>query len=653
MATQHSSDCCPSEQIDKPQKITAGCDHNHSHEDGEKDFRGDWIALSLAIILFLVGLTFNAELRNTPGAIAEYAVLIPAYLICGWPVLVNAGRNIIHGQIFDENFLMTIATLGAIAIHEIPEAVAVMLFFQIGERLQDFAVGKSRHSIKSLLALRPDKANLMVDGTIQVVKPESINRGETILVKPGEKVPLDGEILSGSSQIVTAALTGESIPRTVTKGETILAGSINQTGSLTLRVSKSFSESSIAKIFDLVENATNQKAPTEKLFTRFAQIYTPIVVFLSIAVALLPPLFITGATHPEWLYRALILLVISCPCGLIISIPLGYFGGIGGAAKQGILVKGSAYLDTLNTVSTVVFDKTGTLTAGVFQVVDIMPKNGLSQPQFLEMAAIAESQSNHPIARSIVETYAGEITVSDIQNYEELSGQGIRALIQNKEILVGNEKLLQAANIQPEHCDRSGTVVHLAIDGVYAGYLVIADRIKPDAISVIAELKGLGISKTVMLTGDNRLTAEAVAHQLGLEEHQSELLPEEKVKAIEQYLKLNDKKYKVAYVGDGINDAPVIARADVGIAMGALGSDAAIETADVVLMADKLTKVAEAIKISRRTHHIVWQNIILAMVIKILFILFGAIGLATLWEAVFADVGVALLAILNASRVLR
>ena len=529
MVTQHSSGCCPSEKIDESQKIASGCVHDH----GETDFRQDWIPLGLAIALFLVGLIFNAELRNTPGAIAEYAVLIPAYLICGWSVLVNAGRNIAHGQIFDENFLMTIATLGAIAIHEIPEAVAVMLFFQIGEKVQGLAVGKSRRSIKSLLAVRPDKANLMVDGTIQVVQPESVNIGETIMVKPGEKVPLDGEIISGNSQLDTAALTGESIPRTVRKGDTILAGSINQTGSLTVRVTKSFSESSIAKILDLVENATSKKAPTEKVFTHFARIYTPIVVFLSITVALLPPLFIAGATQQEWLYRALILLVISCPCGLVISIPLGYFGGIGGAAKQGILVKGSTYLDTLNTVSTVVFDKTGTLTEGVFQVVEIVPTNGLSKSEFLKIAAIAESQSNHPIARSIVEAYSEEMAVSDIQNYEELSGQGIRALIQDKEILVGNERLLQAANIDPRGCDKSGTVVHLAIDGVYAGFLVISDRIKPDAINAIAELKALGISKTVMLTGDNRLTAETVASQLGLEAYQSELLPEEKVEAIE------------------------------------------------------------------------------------------------------------------------
>jgi Cd2+/Zn2+-exporting ATPase len=568
-------------------------------------------------------------------------------------VLTNAGRNILRGQIFDENFLMTIATLGAIAIHELPEGVAVMLFFQIGELFQGFAVGRSRRSIKSLLEVRPNKANLIIDGVIKEVAPEKVEVGDIIVIKPGEKVPLDGEILSGSSQVDTSALTGESVPRTVRKGETILAGVINQTGSLTVRVTKLFAESSIAKILDLVENASSKKAPTEKFITRFARYYTPVVVFLSLAVAILPPLFIPGATSEQWVYRALVLLVISCPCGLVISIPLGYFGGVGGAAKRGILVKGSTFLDALTDVKTVIFDKTGTLTEGVFQVTQVTPYNGYSENELLTVAAIAESQSNHPVARSIMEAYDGAINKFDVTDYEEIPGHGIRAQIQGMEIFAGNDRLLHREQIEHDTCNVEGTVVHLAIDKKYAGYILIADRIKEDAAIAIAQLKQTGVTETVMLTGDNRVVAKNVADKLGLDTYKAELLPEDKVEAIEQYLRKSNKKSKVAFVGDGINDAPVIARADVGMAMGALGSDAAIETADVVLMTDAPSKVAEAIGIARKTHTIVWQNIILAMAVKGLFILLGAIGIATLWEAVFADVGVALLAILNASRVLR
>lgn len=642
MSGKHSSGCCSHHES-----------HDHSHEHGGFDLRRELIPLSIAVALFLIGLIFNQPLHDTPGAIAEYVVLIPAYLISGWTVLTSAGRNILRGKIFDENFLMTIATLGAIAIHELPEGVAVMLFFQIGELFQGFAVGRSRRSIKSLLEVRPDKANLVIDGVIREVAPEKVEVGNTIIIKPGEKVPLDGEILSGSSQVDTSALTGESVPRTVREGETILAGAINQTGSLTVKVTKLFAESSIAKILDLVENASSKKAPTEKFITRFARYYTPIVVFLSLAVAILPPLFIPGATSEQWVYRALVLLVISCPCGLVISIPLGYFGGVGGAAKRGILVKGSTFLDALTDVKTVIFDKTGTLTEGVFQVTQISPYNGYSKTEILTVAAIAESQSNHPVARSIMEAYDGAIAESDVTDYEEIPGHGISAKVREMSVLAGNDRLLHRANIEHDTCNVSGTVVHLAIDGKYAGYILIADRIKEDAQEAIAQLKQVGVTQTVMLTGDNRVVAQNVADKLGLDTYKAELLPEEKVEAIEQYLRKSDKKSKVAFVGDGINDAPVIARADVGIAMGALGSDAAIETADVVLMTDAPSKVTEAIGVARKTHSIVWQNIILAMVVKALFILLGAVGIATLWEAVFADVGVALLAILNASRVLR
>lgn len=649
MSNQHSSGCCSANESHSHE----GRSHDHSHQHNDSDLRRELIPLSIAVVLFLIGLIFNQPLHDTPGAIAEYAVLIPAYLISGWTVLTNAGRNILRGQIFDENFLMTIATLGAIAIHELPEGVAVMLFFQIGELFQGFAVGRSRRSIKSLLEVRPDKANLVIDGVIKEVAPEKVEVGDTIIIKPGEKVPLDGEILSGSSQVDTSALTGESIPRTVREGETILAGVINQTGSLTVKVTKLFAESSIAKILDLVENASSKKAPTEKLITRFARYYTPIVVFLSLAVAILPPLFIPGATSEQWVYRALVLLVISCPCGLVISIPLGYFGGVGGAAKRGILVKGSTFLDALTDVKTVIFDKTGTLTEGVFQVTQVTPYNGYSETEILTTAAIAESQSNHPVARSIMEAYDGAIADSDVTDYEEIPGHGIRAKVRGRSVLAGNDRLLHREQIEHDTCNVEGTVVHLAIDSKYAGYILISDKIKEDAARAIARLKKAGVTETVMLTGDNRVVAQNVADKLGLDTYKAELLPEDKVEAIEQYLRKSNKKSKVAFVGDGINDAPVIARADVGISMGALGSDAAIETADVVLMTDAPSKVAEAISIARKTHSIVWQNIILAMVVKALFILLGAIGIATLWEAVFADVGVALLAILNASRVLK
>ena len=640
-------------------KHSAGCCGTHEHHRDRGDREHDRfdsrqiVAFGISLGLFIVGLVFNQPLHDTPGAIGEYAVLIPAYLISGWTVLTSAGRNILRGKIFDENFLMTIATLGAIAIHELPEGVAVMLFFQIGELFQEFAVGRSRRSIKALLEVRPNKANLIIDGVVKQVAPETVTVGERIVIKPGEKVPLDGEILSGSSQVDTSALTGESVPRTVREGETILAGVINQTGSLRVRVTKLFAESSIAKILDLVENASSKKAPTEKFITRFARYYTPVVVFLSLAVAILPPLLISGATSEQWVYRALVLLVISCPCGLVISIPLGYFGGVGGAAKRGILVKGSTFLDALIDVKTVIFDKTGTLTEGVFQVTKVSPYNGYSEKEILTMAAIAESQSNHPVARSIVEAYDGAIIDTVVTSYEEIPGHGIKAKVRGRSVLAGNDRLLHRENIEHDTCNVQGTVVHLAIGGKYAGYILIADRIKSDAPRAIARLKKAGVRETVMLTGDNRIVARSVADKLRLDTYKAELLPENKVEAIEEYLYKSDRKSKVAFVGDGINDAPVIARADVGMAMGAFGSDAAIETADIVLMDDAPSKVAEAISIARKTHSIVWQNIILAMTVKALFILLGAIGIATLWEAVFADVGVALLAILNATRILK
>lgn len=642
----------------KSQGCCSGHDHSHGHEHNHShsatfDLKTELLPILGVVFLLGIGLIFQEKLHATPYSIGEYLVFIPAYLLSGWTVLSNAGRNILRGRIFDENFLMTIATLGAIAIHQLPEAVGVMLFYQVGELFQDLAVSRSRRSIQSLLEIRPDTANLKVNDSIQQVSPETVNVGDIILVKPGEKIPLDGEIIEGNSQVDTSALTGEPVPKTVKIGETVLAGMINTTGVLTLKVSKNFGESSIAKILDLVENASSKKAKSEKFITRFAQYYTPVVVFLSLGVALLPPLFIPGATSEEWVYRALILLVISCPCGLVISIPLGYFGGIGGAAKNGILVKGATFLDTLTAVKTVVFDKTGTLTEGVFKVSEIVPKNGYTETQLLMLAAHAESHSNHPIAQSIREAYGQQIDDKIVEDYEEIAGHGIKAKVKNQVILAGNNRLLHRENINLETCEVGGTVVYLAVDGQYAGYILIADELKQDAAQAIFNLKKIGIEQTIMLTGDNKTVAQSVAEKLGLDNYLAELLPEDKVDAFEQILHKTGEKNKVAFVGDGINDAPVIARADVGIAMGGLGSDAAIETADIVIMTDAPSKVAEAIKIGKKTHKIVWQNILFALGVKGIFILLGIVGIATLWEAVFADVGVALLAILNASRVLR
>lgn len=627
-------------------------DHGHTHSSGEFNLKREIAPVLLVVALLAGGIIFEEPLHNTPYSVGEYAVFIPAYLLSGWTVLKAAGRNILRGQWLDENFLMTIATVGAIAIHQLPEAVAVMLFYRVGELFQEYSVGRSRRSIKALLEVRPDTANLKLNGTVKQVSPEAVNVGDIILVKPGEKVPLDGEILEGNSQVDTSALTGESVPRTVKSGDTILAGMINQSGVLTIRVTKRFGESSIAKILDLVENATSKKAATEKFITRFARYYTPIVVVLSLLVALLPPLFLPGATHAEWVYRALVLLVISCPCGLVISIPLGYFGGVGGAAKRGILVKGSTFLDALTAVKTVVFDKTGTLTHGVFKVTEVVTKNGFSKSELLTLAAKAESHSSHPVAQSIREAYGQSINDAEVTDYEEIAGHGIRAVVQNQVVIAGNDRLLHRENIDHNTCNVEGTVVHLAVDQRYAGYILIADKVKEDAAQAIRDLKQVGVEQTVMLTGDNEVVAQGVARRLGLDGYKAELLPEDKVDAIEQLLR-RSQKGKVIFVGDGINDAPVIARADVGMAMGGLGSDAAIETADVVIMTDAPSKVAEAIQVARKTRKIVVQNIVLAMAVKGLFIILGTLGVATLWEAVFADVGVALLAILNATRVLK
>lgn len=601
------------------------------------------------ILLLLIGLIFEEELHDTPFHIAEYVVFVTAYLVVGWKVLAAAIKNIIRGQVFNEHFLMTIATLGAFAIHEMPEAVAVMLFYVVGELFQDIAVNRSRRSIKSLLEIKPDSANLKDNGGIIKVSPEDVNPGDEIVIRAGEKIPLDGLVTDGCSFVDTSALTGESVPRKINPNDEVLAGMINQSGLITVKVSRLFEDSSISKILEMVENATSKKAETEKFITTFAKYYTPVVVFGALLIAVMPPLLISGATFSDWIYRALVVLVISCPCALVISIPLGYFGGIGGASRRGILVKGSNFLDALTQVKTVVFDKTGTLTKGEFKVSEIVTSNGFDENTILEYAAYAEYNSNHPIAKSILESYNRDFDNSRIGKVEEIPGHGVKAYIDNKVVFAGNDKLLHKGNIEHEKCEIEGTVVHVVIDKKYAGYIVISDNLKDDSIVAIKRLNKKGI-KTVMLTGDNQFAAGTFARKLGIKEYYAGLLPENKVEHIERLL---NKYGKVAFVGDGINDAPVLTRADVGIAMGALGSDAAIETADVVLMTDSPSKVADAIDVAKRTRKIIWQNIVFALGVKAVFIVLGVFGIATMWEAVFGDMGVALIAVFNAMRVMR
>ncbi|MEK7718061.1 MAG: heavy metal translocating P-type ATPase [Bacteroidota bacterium] len=612
-----------------------------------------WTIIKAAsgLLLLIAGMIFEKEIHNTPFHIAEYLVFGTGYLIVGWEVISSAFKNIIRGQFFDEKFLMAIATLGAFAIDQMPEAVAVMLFYVVGELFQDIAVNRSRKSIKALLEIKPEYANLLIDGESTKVSPESIRVGDTIIVKAGEKIPLDGEVIDGNSFVDTSVLTGESVPRKVNENDTVLSATINQTGVLTIKVTKLFSESSVSKILELVENASSKKAETEKFITTFAKYYTPMVVFGALLLAILPPLLFSGQTFSDWIYRALVVLVISCPCALVISIPLGYFGGIGSASRKGILVKGSNFLDALTQVKTVVFDKTGTLTKGEFKVSEVVTSNGFTKEEILEYAAYAETNSNHPVAKSISDAFGKDIESKRIKQVEEISGHGIKAVIDGKTVLAGNDKLLHKENIEHPVCNVEGTVVHVAIDTVYAGYIIISDTLKDDAIEAIEKLKAKNI-QTVMLTGDNKFAAAAFAKKLGIDKYFYELLPEDKVKHIENLMSENNGG-KVAFIGDGINDAPVIARADIGIAMGALGSDAAIETADVVLMTDSPSKVAIAIDVAKRTRNIVWQNIYFAMGVKLIFIVLGVFGIATMWEAVFGDMGVALIAVFNALRILK
>lgn len=634
--------CCGGEQKDE--------------EEWFEGSRRDLIRLAMGGIFYVLGIVAGPSLL-------ESFLFLTSYLVAGGTVLVHAAKGLLHGRMFNEQFLMTIATLGAFLIGEYPEAAAVMIFYLVGELFQNRAVDHSRRSISALLDLKPDQANLITAEGMRTVSPDQVRVGDQILVKPGERIPLDGMVVSGDSVVDTSALTGESMPRELKVGSTALSGYVNQTGALTIQVEKDFAGSTISKILDLVQNASNRKAPTESFMTKFARYYTPAVVFSALAVAFIPPLVVEGASLTDWIYRALVFLMVSCPCALVISIPLGFFGGIGGASRQGIMVKGGNYLEALNNVELVVFDKTGTLTKGVFGVTQIHPEPSYPEDSLLELAALAESMSNHPIARSILayelsrnqergQDGMGTLDHSRIQNYQEVHGQGIRVTIDGRQVLAGNHGLLKAAGILAKEVDPSVTAVHVAVDGSYAGCILLADEIKPDAAEAIASLKKLGIRKTVMLSGDRKSAAERVGAELGIDRVYSELLPQEKVERLEELEQNKSRKGKIVYVGDGINDSPVLARADVGIAMGGLGSDAAIEAADIVIMTDEPGKIVTAIKIARRTKTIVYQNIFFAIGVKLLVMALGALGMATLWEAVFADIGVALLAVFNSLRVL-
>ena len=604
------------------------------------------IKIIIALILFIVAITinFNNEWINN-------SIYIISYIIVGFEIVRKAFRNIIRGKVFDENFLMTVATLGAFAIGEFPEAVAVMLFYQIGELFQSYAVDKSRKSISSLMDIRPDFANVQRNGTIEKVDPDDVKIEEIIVVKPGEKIPLDGYVVEGSSSLDTKALTGESLPREIQEGDEVLSGSININGVIKIKVTKEYGQSTVSKILDLVENASSKKAKSENFITKFASYYTPIVVIIAVILAIVPPLVIEGALFSEWIYRALSFLVVSCPCALVISIPLSFFGGIGGASKMGILIKGSNYLEQLANTEIIVFDKTGTLTEGVFEVQKVNAID-ISKEELLKITAHAENYSNHPISLSVKKAYNNEIDEKQIIKTEELSGRGVIATIGNQEVLVGNEKLMNEKQIDFTKCNDIGTILYVAIDGKFAGYILIADKIKEDSKKAIKDLKKNNIKQTIMLTGDRKEVGESVSKELGLDKVYTELLPDGKVEKVESLLKEKSQKGKLAFVGDGINDAPVLAISDIGIAMGGLGSDAAIEAADVVLMTDEPSKIVNAISLSKKTMRIVKENIVFAISIKVLVLILSALGLSTMWQAVFADVGVSIIAIINALRAL-
>lgn len=616
------------------------------------DNKKELVQIITAGCLFIGGVVVEGLEYFGYQQILRITFLIAAYLISGWNVLFKAAKNSFKGNYFDENFLMSIATIGAIAIGELSEAAMVMLLYNIGELFQKSAVKSSRNSIKALLEIRPEYANVIENGEIKRKDPSELKVNEIVLVKPGEKIPLDGKILSGDSYVDTFILTGESIPKPITIGDSVLAGMINKSGAIEIVVTKLFNESSIAKIMHMVEYASHKKAKTERFMTKFAKVYSPIVVGAAFLIAFVPPLLFSAETFSDWIYRALVVLVVSCPCALVISIPLSYFGGLGSASRRGILIKGSNFLDALNEVTTVVFDKTGTLTKGVFKVTEVVGRNGFGNEEILKLAYIAEINSNHPIAESIRQAYGKELKIHDQVYHQEISGLGIKVKISDKTIIVGNDKLLHKENIEHNDCDVEGTVIHVAVNSVYAGHIIISDELKHDSVAAIENLKKMGIGKTIMLSGDNEYATSRFAEKLKLDLSYSELLPEDKVMQLEQIISEN-KSGKVAFVGDGINDAPVIARSDLGIAMGGLGSDAAVEAADIVIMEDHPSKVAEAILIARKTRKIVLQNLIFSLAVKGFFILLGSFGLATMWEAVFGDMGVAIIAILNASRVFK
>ncbi|KAF6571330.1 cadmium-translocating P-type ATPase [Paenibacillus polymyxa] len=624
----------------------------HTHDHGTDGMRRMIARLAIGAVVAAVAWWLPVE------GVGKLALFLLAYIIVGGDVVLQAARSLVRGMAFDEYFLMTLATVGAFAIGEYPEGVAVMFFYQIGELFQGIAVNRSRKSISDLMDIRPDYANLKTAESVRRVSPEDVRIGDLIVIKPGEKIPLDGKVVDGKSHVDTSALTGESVPRTVEPGSSVLSGFINTNGLLTVEVSKEFSESAVSKILELVQNASAKKAPTEKFITKFSRYYTPVVVIVALLLAVVPPLVVPGAQFADWVYRALVFLVISCPCALVVSIPLGFFGGIGAASRSGILIKGGNYLEALNHVKYAVFDKTGTLTKGVFRVTGIYPAGDFTNETLLETAALAELHSTHPIAASLRESYGKELRAERVQQYSEISGHGIQAQIDGRLVSAGNAKLMKREHVAFNVAQQAGTldegtVVHVAVDGTYAGCILISDEVKEDAAQTVTSLKKLGVVKTIMLTGDNRTVAEAVGRQLGLDEVRAELLPQHKAEAIEQLSASKKTSDKILFVGDGINDTPVLALADVGVAMGGLGSDAAIEAADIVIMNDEPSRLVTAIHIAKRTRRIVWQNIIFALGVKAVFLTLGAFGIATMWEAVFSDVGVTLLAVLNVMRVLK
>ena len=628
------------------QDTAAHHDHGHAHgHDHEEEEEHDSLGLiGVGAVLFVAGLLL-------PEGLWRWAALIAAYVVAGGEVLLRAAKNILRGQVFDENFLMAVASLGAMLMGEATEAVAVMLFYQIGEWFQDRAVDKSRASIAQLMDIRPDHANhVLADGSVEVVPPQSLKAGDILLVKPGERIPLDGIILEGTSTLNTSALTGESIPRDVAEGDTVLSGCVNQTGVLRLRATGAYESSTVARILRLVEDSGERKARTERFITRFARWYTPAVCLAALLLALVPPLFVGEWT--EWIKRALTFLVISCPCALVISVPLTFFGGVGGASRRGVLIKGANYLEQLAKTDIAVFDKTGTLTRGTFEVTAIHP-NQITEEELLELAALAESYSDHPISASLRAAWNRALDKNRVTDVQEIAGRGIHALVDGRSVYAGNERLMADVHVESRPCHRQGTIVHVALDGVYMGHIVIADRVKEGSAEAIAELKALGVARTVMLTGDQSAVAQSVAKELGVDEVHAELLPGDKVEQVERLMKQKPEGAMLAFVGDGINDAPVLRRADLGIAMGGVGSDAAIEAADIVLMDDDPRKLPCAIRIARHTLRIANQNIIFALSVKAIILVMGAMGLANMWLAVFADVGVSFLAILNAMRAMR